>query len=239
MKDFFDFASRAGDRVRRRPRRRRRAEAAGQAASNRRAEQHDAGKGVLRLLPADAVTEHSIDTPRKGKLAYTATAGTLAFYDQSGDQSAAVFYTAYVAKSAARKPAADLRVQWRAGRGLRLPASRPGRPAHSRSRAGRPRRRARELRDNPDTWLAFTDLVLIDPIGTGWSRTVKPDDAKHFWNVAQRRRFNRQGDCALRRQEQPRRVRRNICSAKAMAASAPPRWRARCNATRASRSPAS
>ena len=30
---------------------------------------------------------------------------------------------------------------------------------------------------------AFTDLVLIDPIGTGWSRTVKPDDAKHFLSV--------------------------------------------------------
>ena len=53
-----------------------------------RAEQHEAGKGVLRLLPPDSVTEHSIDTPR-GKLAYTATAGTLAFYDQSGEQSAA------------------------------------------------------------------------------------------------------------------------------------------------------
>ena len=25
---------------------------------------------------------------------------------------------------------------------------------------------------------------MVDPIGTGWSRTVKPDDAKHFWNVA-------------------------------------------------------
>ena len=25
--------------------------------------------------------------------------------------------------------------------------------------------------------------MLIDPIGTGWSRTVKPDDAKHFWGV--------------------------------------------------------
>ena len=39
------------------------------------------------------------------------------------------------------------------------------------------------LRDNPDTWLAFTDLVLIDPIGTGWSRTVKADDGKHFWSI--------------------------------------------------------
>ena len=41
-----------------------------------------------------------------------------------------------------------------------------------------------KLHDNPDTWLSFTDLVMIDPIGTGWSRAVKPDDAKHFWNVA-------------------------------------------------------
>jgi carboxypeptidase C (cathepsin A) len=39
------------------------------------------------------------------------------------------------------------------------------------------------LTDNPDTWLAFTDLVFIDPIGTGWSRTVKPDDAKSYYNV--------------------------------------------------------
>ena len=39
------------------------------------------------------------------------------------------------------------------------------------------------MRDNPDTWLRFTDLVLIDPIGTGWSRTVKADDAKHFWSI--------------------------------------------------------
>jgi carboxypeptidase C (cathepsin A) len=40
------------------------------------------------------------------------------------------------------------------------------------------------LRDNPETWLAFTDLVLIDPIGTGWSRAAKSDDAKGFWSVA-------------------------------------------------------
>ena len=38
------------------------------------------------------------------------------------------------------------------------------------------------LRDNPDTWLDFTDLVLIDPPGTGWSRTAKSDD-KSFYGV--------------------------------------------------------
>ncbi len=53
--------------------------------------------GVLSLLPGDAVTEHSIDTA-SGRLTYTATAGTFSLFNQSGERSAAVFYTAYVAK---------------------------------------------------------------------------------------------------------------------------------------------
>jgi carboxypeptidase C (cathepsin A) len=40
-----------------------------------------------------------------------------------------------------------------------------------------------QLVDNPDTWLAFTDLVFIDPVGTGWSRTAKADDAHNFYSV--------------------------------------------------------
>lgn len=145
-------------------------------------EHREAGKGVLRLLPADAVTEHSIDTPR-GKLAYTATAGTLAFYDQSGEQSASVFYTAYVAKDA--PPNRPLTFVFNGGPGaasafLHLGLVGPrildfGPDAHDATRAS--------LRDNPDTWLAFTDLVLIDPIGTGWSRPAKPDGGSAFWGV--------------------------------------------------------
>jgi carboxypeptidase C (cathepsin A) len=145
-------------------------------------EQRDNSKGVLRLLPADANTEHSIAIG-KTQLAYTATAGTLPFYDQSGDQSAAVFYTAYAAKGAGgNRP---LTFVFNGGPGaasafLHLGLVGPrildlGPDAHDTARA--------ELRDNPDTWLAFTDLVLIDPIGTGWSRAAKPDEAKNFWNA--------------------------------------------------------
>ena len=147
-----------------------------------RAEQRDSGKGLLKLLPADSVTDHSI-TLAKSKLDYTATAGTLAFYDQSGEQSAAVFYTAYVAKGApANRP---LTFVFNGGPGaasafLHLGLVGPrildfGPGARDAAQA--------KLIDNPDTWLGFTDLVLIDPIGTGWSRAVKSDDAKNFWNV--------------------------------------------------------
>jgi carboxypeptidase C (cathepsin A) len=41
------------------------------------------------------------------------------------------------------------------------------------------------LNDNPGTWLDFTDLVFIDPIGTGFSRSlVSPEEAKkQFYNA--------------------------------------------------------
>src|SRR5215213_2890239 len=47
-------------------------------------QRREAGPGVLRLLPGDSITEQSIDLANGQKLAYTATAGTLALYDQSG-----------------------------------------------------------------------------------------------------------------------------------------------------------
>jgi carboxypeptidase C (cathepsin A) len=157
-------------------------DAAKERAQSNTAERHEPNKGVLRLLPADVTSEHSVDA-RSGKLTYTATAGTLAFYDQSGDQSASVFYTSYVAKEA--QPNRPLTFVFNGGPGaasafLHLGLVGPrildfGPDAHDPARA--------VLRDNPDTWLAFTDLVLIDPVGTGWSRAVKSDDAKNFWSV--------------------------------------------------------
>jgi carboxypeptidase C (cathepsin A) len=44
------------------------------------------------------------------------------------------------------------------------------------------------LEDNPDSWISFTDLVFIDPVGTGYSRMLPgPDgalrDATPYFNV--------------------------------------------------------
>jgi carboxypeptidase C (cathepsin A) len=101
--------------------------------------QHQPPKGILRLLPADSITEHSIDTP--------------AFVFNGGPGAASAF----------------LHLGLVGPRILDL-----GPDARDFARA--------QLRDNPDTWLRFTDLVMIDPIGTGWSRAAKADDAKHFWS---------------------------------------------------------
>jgi carboxypeptidase C (cathepsin A) len=43
-------------------------------------------------------------------------------------------------------------------------------------------------KNNPYTWLAFTDLVFVDPIGTGFSRTTPEEDKKKgqaFYGVEQ------------------------------------------------------
>ncbi len=153
----------------------------GHAEQNQQESHAPGGPGVLALLPADSVTEHSIDTP-SGKLAYTATAGTFSLFDQSGERVAAVFYTAFVAKP--NDPKRPVTFVFNGGPGaasafLDLGLVGPRLAAFGNGYDGANVR----LVDNPDTWLAFTDLVMIDPVGTGWSRPAKPDGGSAFWSV--------------------------------------------------------
>jgi carboxypeptidase C (cathepsin A) len=143
--------------------------------------QGDARESVLRLLPADSVTEHAVELPG-GRLAYTATAGTLSLFDQSGERSAAIYYTSYVA-STADSTTRPITFAFNGGPGaasayltLGLVGPRIAELAGNDASATR-------LKDNPQTWLAFTDLVMIDPVGTGWSRPAKADGGKPFYGV--------------------------------------------------------
>ena len=140
--------------------------------------------GVLRLLPSDSVTQHEATIGGR-RLDYTATAGTLDLFGQDGSQTGAIFYTAYIAKDgAANRP---ITFAFNGGPGaasafLHLGLVGPrvldfGPQARDGTNA--------KLVDNPQSWLDFTDLVLIDPIGTGSerSRTAKADDASNYYNV--------------------------------------------------------
>ncbi|MDO8900077.1 MAG: peptidase S10 [Phenylobacterium sp.] len=40
---------------------------------------------------------------------------------------------------------------------------------------------AQQMVDNPDSPLDAADLVFIDPVGTGYSRPLNPDDGQAFW----------------------------------------------------------
>lgn len=144
----------------------------------------DTSTGILGLLAADSVTDHVLKT-RTQDLAYTATAGTLSLFGQNGERTAKIFYTAYVARN--RQPGRPLTFAFNGGPGaasayLHLGLVGPrildfgpnGQDGTSPT-----------LMDNPDSWLEFTDLVLIDPVGTGWSRAASDNVASNFYGVGQ------------------------------------------------------
>src|SRR5947209_1150853 len=153
-------------------------------AEQRAAEQRQAppGPGVLRLLPGDSVTQHSIEVAGR-KLDYTATAGTLSLFDQSGERSAAIYYTAFVAKGA--EPNRPVTFVFNGGPGAASAFLNLGLvgPRIADLASGSHDGAVSRIQDNPDTWLAFTDLVLIDPVGSGWSRPAKADGGNAFWGV--------------------------------------------------------
>jgi carboxypeptidase C (cathepsin A) len=139
---------------------------------------------ILDLLPADSTSDHLLQTDQ-GPLPYTATAGTLQLRGPDGQVTAKVFYTAYRAKD--QPVDRPLTFAFNGGPGaasayLHLglvgPKFLPFSGANSDGTQPK-------LQDNPVSWLAFTDLVLIDPVGTGWSRAVNEEAAGRFYNVRQ------------------------------------------------------
>lgn len=144
--------------------------------------QQESGPGILALLPADSVTQHEI-TLAGERLDYTATAGTLTLRDQRGERVAALYYTAYTLDGAAvgTRP---LTFVFNGGPGAASAYLHLGLVGPRIVEYGSPPDAGAQLRANPDSWLRFTDLVLLDPVGTGWSRAADPDKAESFWSVS-------------------------------------------------------
>src|SRR5690349_1441032 len=59
----------------------------------------DRGPGILALLPAPSVSQHSVAVA-SGTLAYESEAGTVSLLGGGGEVTAKVFYVAYDAKAA-------------------------------------------------------------------------------------------------------------------------------------------
>lgn len=144
----------------------------------------DASTGILSLLPTDSVTDHVVKIGTQ-ELTYTATAGTLSLFGQDGARSAKIFYTAYVARN--RQPGRPLTFVFNGGPGAASAYLHLGLVGPRLLNFGPNGQDGTSptLVDNPATWLEFTDLVLIDPVGTGWSRAASDSTASNFYGVNQ------------------------------------------------------
>ncbi|MER8430603.1 S10 family peptidase [Mesorhizobium caraganae] len=144
--------------------------------------------GVLSLLPAPQITSHSITIAGR-KLDYQAKAGTLSLLSGKGEVTAEIFYVAYTLPPAAgAEKARPITFVFNGGPGaasayLHLGALGPRVIATGADGQFLPP--PQKLIDNPDSWLDMTDLVFVDPVGTGYSREAPGQDTKDFWGVSQ------------------------------------------------------
>jgi len=133
---------------------------------------------------APVQTHHTI-TVNGRTLHYTATAGRLPIKDPTGKIDAEMFFVAYTLEGAdpAKRP---LTFSYNGGPGsasiwLHMGALGP-RTVVLQPQGWMPEAPYR-LHDNPDTPLDATDIVMIDAIGTGYSRPADMEQAKKFWGL--------------------------------------------------------
>ena len=134
--------------------------------------------------PADSIT-HPQFTVAGQSAAFTATAATLALNNDKGERQAGIFYVAYT-RDGANPEHRPITFVFNGGPGsastyLHLGALGPRIVPFGPD--GQMPDAAAKLVDNPDSWLDLTDLVFIDPVGTGYSRAT--GDGKRFWGVTE------------------------------------------------------
>ncbi len=143
------------------------------------AKSDDSGKGSL------TETTHAV-TVGGAKLEYRATAGTLPLKDDDGKITANVFFVAYTKTGVDDLSRRPITFAFNGGPGsssvwLHLGAFGPKRVALGAEGDAPPP--PYRLVDNEDTLLDLTDLVFIDPVSTGYSRTPEPKEAAQFHSV--------------------------------------------------------
>jgi carboxypeptidase C (cathepsin A) len=127
-------------------------------------------------FPANKSTPQTI-TVNGHALHYTATVGTITLKsdDATAKPTGEVMYIAYTLDQPKDAPSRPVTFALNGGPGassvyLNLGAIGPKHVAFAN--AGDSPSDPATLTDNPGTWLDFTDLVFIDPIGTGFSRSL-------------------------------------------------------------------
>ena len=133
--------------------------------------------------PIRSVTRHKGNFGGQS-LGYTATAGETYLKDKDGKPTAAIFSTTYLKDNP--EPNRPVTFLFNGGPGsgslwLHMGAFGPKRVNIPDAKDdGAP---PYPITANPDSLLDVTDIVFIDPVGTGFSRALGKTEAKTFWGV--------------------------------------------------------
>ncbi len=132
-----------------------------------------------------SITNHTLNINGK-TLSYTATAGYMPIKDSDGKTIAQIFYISYVKDSEQDVTQRPITFAFNGGPGsssiwLHIGALGPKRVVLPDN--GTEISRTYELVDNQYTWLDFTDLVFVDPVGTGYSRAAQGVNTQRFYNM--------------------------------------------------------
>jgi carboxypeptidase C (cathepsin A) len=132
-----------------------------------------------------SVTDHTIKIGGQA-IAYKATASTTLIKDDKGEPTASIFTIAYTRSDTKDMSQRPISFVYNGGPGsssiwLHMGAFGPRRVVTTD--AGPTPPPPFKLVDNGDCLLDKTDLVFIDPVGTGFSRAVGKSKDKDFWGI--------------------------------------------------------
>ncbi|WP_042337394.1 S10 family peptidase [Paraburkholderia ferrariae] len=142
---------------------------------------------VTDMTENAAITHHAMALGGKA-LPYTATAGHLVTVDPSSSQpNAKIFYVAFTkdGESAQERPVTFF---YNGGPGSSSVFVLLGSFAPKRIKTAMPGftpPAPYTLEDNPDSLLDRSDLVFVNPVGTGYSAAIAPHHNRDFWGVDQ------------------------------------------------------
>jgi len=134
-----------------------------------------------------SVTHHTL-TLGGAAINYQALAGTITAKDESGKPKADFFFVAYMKESGDKPANRPITFIFNGGPGaaavwLHLGCVGPQRIALGSD--GIPGAPPYKLIDNDQSWLDLSDLVFIDPVGTGYSRAAEGQAKSDFFGVQQ------------------------------------------------------
>lgn len=142
-------------------------------------------KPIPQVEVAPIVRQQELKIGRRN-LRYTTTTGRMSLKNESDEIEAQIFFTAYTLGHGDPDRKRPLTFVFNGGPGsasvwLHLGALGPKRVKMQDEGWMPPP--PYQLVTNEYTWLEQTDMVFIDPVGTGYSRAAKPDLNKKYWNV--------------------------------------------------------